>query len=195
MLIYDIYFQYRANCISDCYIIEAMKNCSCIPWDYPIPDDTTAKQNKINICDFLGSSCFNSYIENGMASWCQKKCDPGCNEIKFTTVMEKDAINWKSLCSYDPKDTENVLDLFQIQAFQYLFNTTYSGRDGIIHFQTALQGAENQTSLMYSYCKEKMKQDIAIVEVVIDSPTAIKYIQTYKASLTDKLANFGMKSE
>ena len=34
-------------------------------------------------------------------------------------------------------------------------------------------------------------KDIAIVEVVMDSPTVIKYIQTYKASITDKLANFG----
>ena len=34
--------------------------------------------------------------------------------------------------------------------------------------------------------------DIAVVEVVMDSPTVIKYIQTYKASATDKMANFGM---
>ena len=41
------------------------------------------------------------------------------------------------------------------------------------------------------YCKEKLRNDIAMVEVVMESPTVIRYIQNYKASTTDKLANFG----
>ena len=168
-----------------------MLSCKCIPWDYPIPQDAMNKSSKIGICDFYGSACFNSFIENGMAPSCQKKCAPGCNENKFTTYTEKEKIDWKLVCSYDPKDTENILDLFQIQTFEYLFNTSYAGRDGIIRFQEALTEAEDRKSFLYYYCEQKLIYDIAMVEVVMDSPTVIKYIQNYKASTTDKMANFG----
>ena len=190
-LVKYLYFSFRSNCISDCYIKEAMHNCSCIPWDYPIPRDTDNKSSKIGICDFYGSSCFNSYIENGMASWCQNECDPGCNEVKFTTVTEKEPIDWKAICSYDPNDTKNILNLFDIETFEYLFNTSYAGKDGITRFQEALTGPEDRKSFLYYYCKEKLINDIAMVEVVMESPTVIRYIQNYKASTTDKLANFG----
>ena len=170
-----------------------MHNCQCIPWDYPMPYGTSNKSNRIDICDFLGSSCFNSYIENGMAYWCQNNCDPGCNEIKFTTTTEREKINWNSICAYDPNDTRNILSLFDVQAFEYLFNTTYNGRDGIIRFQEAELGAKNRSSLLNHYCREKLMHDVAIIEVVMDSPTMIKYIQNHKASMTDKLANFGKR--
>ena len=165
-----------------------MRTCRCVPWDYPISQASMNKSSKIGICDFFGSSCFNSYIENGLAPWCPKKCYPGCNENKFTMNTKQEKIDWKSICSYDPQGTESILNLFQIQTFEYLFNTSYAGRDGINRFQKALRGNEN---FFYNYCKEKLINDIAIVEVMMDSPTVIKYIQNYKASMTDKLANFG----
>ena len=171
-----------------------MKTCQCIPWDYPIPQDALNTSISIGVCDYFGSSCFNSYIENGMAPWCQKRCDPGCNEIKFTTYTKEEKINWESICSYDPKDTKNILSQFDIQIFEHLFNTSYAGRDGIIRFQEALLDAEDTKSFKDYYCKQKLMHDIAVVEVVMDSPTVIKYIQTYKASVTDKLANFGMNT-
>ena len=31
-------------------------------------------------------------IENGMAGNCTNKCDPGCNEIKYTISTEKEPI-------------------------------------------------------------------------------------------------------
>ena len=126
-----------------------------------------------------------------MPSWCQEKCDPGCNEIKYTTTTEQKPLDWKSICSYDPRNTGKVLDTFEIRIFQYLFNTTYAGKLEALHLQEALVGANDTKSFMLKYCKKKLLNDVAIVEVIMDSPTAIKYIQTYKASLTDKLANFG----
>ena len=170
-----------------------MFDCQCIPWDYPVPQDADNKSARVSICDFFGSSCFNSYIENGMAPWCQKQCDPGCNEVKFTTVTRQEQIKWKSICSYNSTDTENILDLFQIKTYEYLFNTTYAGKGGILRFQEALRNAKNSTAFLYEYCKEKLTYDIAMVEVVMDSPTVIKYIQNYKASATDKMANFGKR--
>ena len=169
-----------------------MHYCRCIPWDYPFSDQALNKSKQIGICDYLGSSCFNSFLENGMASSCQEKCDPGCNEIKYTTTLREEQINWQSICAYDPEDTTNILDLFEIKTFEYLFNSTEAGKNGVFHFQKALVGANDTNSFMYEYCKEKLMNDIAIVEVVMESPTVMKYIQGYKASSTDKMANFGM---
>ena len=182
----------RSNCLSECYIREAMKHCDCIPWDYPIPYELVYIQS-INICDFYGNSCFNSYIENGLAVNCTYECDPGCNEVKFTMSTEKEAIKWNDICSYSSNDTEKELDLFGIETADYLKNTFHVGRSGIIRFQEALLNSENTTTFLQEYCETKLKNDIAIVEVVMDSPTVIKYIQRYKATETDKLANFGKK--
>ena len=190
-MILMVLFYFRSNCISDCYIKEAMFKCQCIPWDYPVPQDAYNKSVRISICDFFGSSCFNSYIENGMASDCQKQCYSGCNEVKYTTITREEQISWKSICSYDPADTKNILDMFEIETFEYLFNTTYAGKNGIIRFQEAVVDAYDTKSFMYEYCKEKLMNDIAIVEVVMDSSTVIKYIQTIKTSWTDKISSFG----
>ena len=77
-------------------------------------------------------------------------------------------------------------------SFKYLFNSTDEEDSATTHFQKVLVGANNTKSFMHEYCKKKILNDIAIVELVMESPTLIKYIQTYKASLTDRLANFGM---
>ena len=68
-----------------------MEDCSCVPWDYPMPKQKQAKADH-PICDFYGSSCFNSYIENGLAENCKKECVPGCNEIKYTSYKEEQNI-------------------------------------------------------------------------------------------------------
>ena len=164
-----------------------MQYCHCIPWDYP----TSYEDYDIRICDFYGNSCFNSYIENGMAVDCQKKCDPGCNEIKYTTFTEKEPIKWNDICSHKASDTDKELDLFGIETAEYLNGTFHSGRSGITRFQEALLNSENSTTFRHKYCETKLKNDIALVEVLMDSPTVIKYIQRYKATETDKLANFG----
>ena len=170
-----------------------MRHCDCIPWDYPMSYQEVLRS--IRICDFYGNSCFNSYIENGMAVDCQNKCDPGCNEVKFTTSTEKEPIKWEDICTHNSDDTENEkeLDLFGIETSDYLKKSFYSGRSGINRFQQAEMNFENNTIFLKDYCEKKLKNDIAIVEVVMDSPTVIKYIQRYKATETDKLANFGMK--
>ena len=176
-------------------MMEAMNYCDCVPWDYPIPYEVIELRS-IRICDFYGNSCFNSYIENGMAGNCTNQCDPDCDEIKYTISTEKEPIKWKDMCLYNSKDTENEnkLDLFGIKTADYLKNAFHSGRSGIIEFQKASLNYENTTMFLQDYCETKFQNDIAIVEVVMDSPTVMKYIQRYKATETDKLANFGMQN-
>ena len=167
-----------------------MKFCECIPWDYPVPHEDENSQ-KVMICDFYGSSCFHSYLENGLAEGCKKECLPGCNEIKYALTTEKEPIPWENLCSYDPNDNDIQLDLFDIEASAYIRSSSYSARSEIVRFQEALAESDNTTSFLFRYCKEKFQYDIAMVEVLMDSPTAIKYIQRVRVTTTDKLANLG----
>ena len=90
------------------------------------------------------------------------------------------------------KDESEKFQIFKKMTFiEFLFNTTYSGRSGVVRFQEALLNSDDTKSFAKTYCEKKLKNDIAMVEVVMDSPTFIKYIQTHKATTTDKLANFG----
>ena len=176
----------RPNCITECYLKHASEFCNCSPWDYPVPDDF-----KWPICDFYGSSCFTSYIENGLAEQCRKECLPGCNEVKYTISAEKESIDWNKLCSYDPKARKNTLDLFDIEAVRLVKNPSSASSEAISQFQQVLLNVPDVHGFKMRYCKEKFMFDIAMVEVIMDSPTVIKYIQTLRVSITDKLANFG----
>ena len=165
-----------------------MGHCGCVPWDYPVPDQNQDEKHETPICDFYGSSCFNSYIENGLAEGCKKDCVAGCNEIKYSVSTREDRIDWEKLCSYDPADTETHLDLFEMELVKHIRNST---KTSIMTFQEALVNSNNTKAFLYRYCVEKLMYDIAIVEVVMDSPTVMKYIQDLKVTITDKLANFG----
>ena len=66
-----------------------------------------------------------------------------------------------------------------------------SVKSSIKTFQEALVQSNDTNAFLYRYCVEKLQYDIAIVEVIMDSPTVMKYIQKLKVTLTDKLANFG----
>lgn len=180
----------RSNCISDCYIETAMKHCSCIPWDYPTPTNSNISDT-IMICDFYGNSCFNSYIENGFAEKCKEKCVRGCNEIIFSMTTEREPIKSENICKFDPDDYKNHLSVLEREASNYIRNSSYVKNKGIMRFLEALTGNAISESLIFEYCTKRMVYDIAMVDVVIESPTVIKYIQNYKASLTDKVGNFG----
>ena len=186
---YDHLFYYRSNCMSDCYIISAMRHCDCIPWDYP----TLPKSNLTNsprICDFYGKSCFNSYIENDLPERCKQNCVPGCNEIKYTFTAEREAIKSENICTYDPRDYENQLDLLDIETSIYLRNAS-DATSGIMRFKEALAGIKDSESFKIEHCIKRLMYDVAMVEVVMESPTVTKYIQREKDSITDKIGNFG----
>ena len=176
----------RPNCITECYLKHASEFCNCAPWDYPVPDDF-----KWPICDFYGSSCFTSYIENGLAEQCRADCLPGCNEIKYTVSSERELIDWNTLCSYDPKARTNTIGLFDIEAVNLVKNASLVSNEAILQFQQVLLNVTDAHSFEMRFCKETFQFDIAMVEVIMESPTVIKYIQTLRVSITDKLANFG----
>ena len=151
-----------------------------------MPDDF-----KLPICDFFGSSCFTSYIENGLAEQCRTGCWPGCNEVKYTISAEKELIDWDKLCSYDAKATKNTVDLFDIEASKLIKNRNFASSEAISQFQQVLLNLTDAGAFESRYCKDKFRFDIAMVEVIMDSPTVIKYNKHHRVTITDKLANFG----
>ena len=100
-------------------------------------------------------------------------------------------IDWNKLCSYDPKARKNTLDMFDIEAAKLVKNPSSASSEAISQFQQVLLNVTDAHSFEMRFCKEKFQFDIAMVEVIMESPTVIKYIQTLRVSITDKLANFG----
>ena len=95
------------------------------------------------------------------------------------------------MCSYDPKARKNTLALFDIEAANFVRNPSSLSSEALSQFQLILLYVTDADSFNRRFCKEKFQFDIAMVEVIMDSPTVIKYIQTLRVSITDKLANFG----
>ena len=120
---------FRANCIAECYTEKALAYCGCVPWDYnPIEQQT---QPGPRICDFYGHSCFNSFLEKGLASTCKKMCVTSCNEVKYTVLIEKEGLDSEGICS-----GKSDLDLFELRALDHVKeqrNTTHG--EAIAKFQ------------------------------------------------------------
>ena len=57
----DVFQWYsRVNCRFECSMSMIEKECGCRPWDFPNRAKTGQKPPRI--CDFFGSSCFNTFI-------------------------------------------------------------------------------------------------------------------------------------
>ena len=89
---------------------------------------------------------------------------------------------------------KNSLALFDIEAANFVRNPRSASNEAVSQFQQVLLNETDAYSFKMRYCKEKFLFDIAMVEVIMESPTVIKYIQTQRVSITDKLANFGNRS-
>ena len=109
-------------------------------------------------------------------------------------TTEREAIPSDNICTYDPNDYENELDLFEIETSTYVRNAATKDTNetnGIMRFKEALAETKDSESFKLEHCTKRLMYDIAMVEVVMDSPTVIKYIQGRKASITDKIGSLG----
>ena len=169
-----------------------MAYCGCIPWDYiPTVQQT---QSGTKICNFFGKSCFNSFLDNGFANTCKDTCTADCNEVEYAVSVDEKPLDWKKLCSHDQNVRNAKLELFELKALEHIQNITHLEKAGIVHFQQALMDTTNTSALRYKYCSEKMRFDVSIVDIIMDSPKATRYVQTLRVNLSDKLANLGKNS-
>ena len=127
-----------------------------------------------------------------MATGCKSQCELSCNEVKYTIITEKQALDPERLCSGGQHtSSKSKLDMFELKALQYVYNGTYEAKLAVEKFQQVLLQSNDTALIKMKRCKEKFQYDVAFVEVVMDSETATQYFQTVKVTLMDKLANFG----
>ena len=182
---------FRTNCISECYISKAQHQCGCIPWDYPPINKNDSYGKSHRLCGFYGNSCFNSFLKNGLGNECKTQCNSSCNEVKYTMSVEKEPLDGEKICSYDDEYSDSELSIMELAARKHIRNGTYSAREAVIRFQEALTKSNGRTEFLYKYCQNKVKYDMALVDIIMDSPTVLKYVQNVKVTFTDKLANLG----
>ena len=166
-----------------------MEYCGCIPWDYNPTEHNRQKDTKI--CDFFGTSCFKSFLRNGLADTCKETCTADCNKVAYTASVEKEALDWEKLCSYEHNSKMSTSGLFELKVVERIRNITHLENAGIIKFQEALMESGDTNKFLTSYCRAKMRYDVAIVDIIMASPEAEKYVQALKVNFTDKVANLG----
>ena len=108
----------RTNCISECYIRKAKTYCGCIPWDYPTMLSNESVVENFLICDFFGKSCFNSYLESGLAKSCKQTCYANCNEVKYSIALQVEKIDRARICSFYDNAENTDLSPFEIEVLK-----------------------------------------------------------------------------
>ena len=103
--------------------------------------------------------------------------------------LQKEMLDWQKICSFEYNSTASFLTPFEKEVLRHIRNSTYWAKEAIVRFREALMPTQDHN---YKYCMDRFKYDIAIVDIIIDSPTILRYVQTVKVTLTDKLANLGM---
>ena len=130
---------------------------------------------------------------------CLKKCPPDCNEVKYTVSVEKTPLDLENgICASPNRNKESVHDgsiwnhifgMGQVNSkFRWNKNTPTKTLAKIIRNRLS---ANNKTLGDVEYCIGKVSMDIAIVNVVVNSPTVLKFVQDIKTTFADKLASFG----
>ena len=128
---------------------------------------------------------------------CLAKCQPDCNEVKHTISVEKTPLDLeKSICANSDDYTTSEKSIWrhifgegQIHA-KILWNKETSSKTLARTLQNRMFGT-NDTMENIKYCIGKVSMDIAVVNVVVNSPTVQKLVQDVKTTFSDKLAIFG----
>ena len=182
---------------------EAEKLCGCRPWDYPAP--ASGKINGTNggnarLCDFFGSSCFHSVIANDITGQvCRNSCVAGCSEVKYTISVERVILDETKICLQNIA-TNHKFSRLDHDLKMYIMNNTNFPLAGMgkYHFLRYLNKIKQtgdpwkvREKFYIEYCKRRIRDDMAIVDVVITTPTVTRYVQTKRVSTSDQLAIFG----
>ena len=193
----------RNNCLFECSMDLAQDTCGCRPWDYPREDKSTRKQNSNRVCDFFGSSCFNKMMKKEYTEeQCRKKCTADCMEIKYSLSVDQSPLDSQEYICINPKNKDATTEYsIQNSIWRNMFGDEIEGNkvswfqttntDRIIRTAQDAITITNKTMSQTDFCIKKVIADIAVVEVVINSPTVLRLIQGVKVSFVEKMANFG----
>ena len=201
----------RVNCLYECTMAVVEKECGCRPWDYPTSFNISEKFAKSRICDYFGNTCFQALksTDDVGEKECAEKCIPDCNEVKHSFSIEKSHLDLNKICLYTQEDAK--LGAFADQRMrksikemeESVKNHVYGFPQSppkwdkrypinrLIETLTDALSHPNKTLSKFDQCKTRVLKDIAVINIVVNNPTVMKYIQTNRVSLSDKVANFG----
>ena len=190
----------NTNCLFECSMNFAETICGCRPWDYPRLRPLNSKPSRI--CDFFGSSCFNKMMKiDTTEEDCRISCDSDCEEVKYSLSVDRSPLESDDYICLNPKTRDKTEKNVQKSIWNSIFGETIDGNPiswfhltNADRFVKIVQDAlinPNKTTDQIDYCKEKVSSDIAVVEIIINSPTVLRLVQSVKVSFVEKLANFG----
>ena len=203
-------FQYysKTNCLLDCMMEIAEHTCGCRPWDYPRAEEIENK-NSQHICEFYGNSCFNHILANKTNPECERKCISSCEEVSYSVIVSHEPLDPRGrICSYLRKPIDvvelqtkrHVRALFSEEVWPYDKKFIFEPpkrrvmnvlKDILVHSNNSFYPVENEKRAFERDCRSKIKEDLAVVIVIIDSPTFSRMKRNVKVTLSDKLALLG----
>ena len=190
------------NCLLECSMDFAEATCGCRPWDYPAVPKVTKVGRTSKICEFYGSSCFNSILQGNITEECREKCVSNCNDIKYSISIETQPIDEDGEICRSQADPDDALRIeIKIYIKTLLSRDSTSDFDNIqklgmmnlikdMLLQTDNSSYLNKEATFEKNCKRKLKYDIAGVILKI-SPSFKRLEQDVRVSMTDILGSLG----
>ncbi len=82
----------QANCMYECQLKDASRECGCIPWNYP------RWSSDFPVCHHRGSGCFIAEMRKGMLpSRCS--CMVDCTSVTYSYTVQRQETAYKYTCS------------------------------------------------------------------------------------------------
>ena len=199
----------NVHCLLDCKMKFAEKVCGCRPWDYPDAEYENFTQVNTRICDFFGSSCFDKILRQDSSPGCDEDCVPGCNKVSYSIDISEKAIDPEHrICNVHINTVTNMESIIKDYIFALLernddnvIGRTVNSfpeltmmnklKDILMNGNNTGHQNESQSFDFEMDCRKKLKNDISVVVISIDSPTFSRTTKSSKGTALDKLAYVG----
>ena len=149
-----------------------------------------------------------------MEEKCKRRCDPECNKISYKMVISEKSLNIDNrICGLQNQpytNLEQTLKMYMLSQFWEENTVRFSDMDPVFTLASGPPEKRivnlirdvlvNENVSFYSDqgkaferdCKSKLRSDIAVVIVSIDSPTFDKTTKRVQVTMIDKLGVLGI---
>ena len=132
---------------------------------------------------------------------CRRNCSSDCEEVKYSLSVDRSPLESEDYICLNPKTRDKTNKNVQNSIWSNIFGETIddnqvswfqlTNADRMIRIVQDALVNPNKTTDQIDYCNKKVASDIAVIEVIINSPTVLRLVQSLKVSFVEKLANFG----
>ena len=197
----------KTHCLLDCKMKFAEKACGCRPWDYPDVQSQNDTQFGMDskLCDFFGSSCFDNILRQDFASGCERNCVPECNKVSYSIdISERPLDPEDRICGAHTAAYTHMESIIKDYVFSRLQRNAGSNSENTYRTSPELFLMNKLKDILINDnsttsgnipltldCRRKLKNDIGVVVINIDSPTFSRTTKSQKATTLDKFAYLG----